>query len=482
MSAVEKKTFRKKVVLPRDTDETKVKVIPRQLPNYSDKSGQVRLNAAAILREEARLKKQEQIERKRVEALVVDMRDGSEFERWQAEMKAKDEVESMEHFQLRKIEMELAREEAIKAQKTKLQENYVTAYKIKEESKEQAHRRDQADAQLLDERRRLAEQIYDERANIAVEREKVVDKNKKLKEELQAEITEAVARRKEEEIVEIAKRDELIRQIKEIQKQPMARNKGFDPTEVMGFGLLEEMSLAQLWEKLEVVKKQREEETDKRREDNLRKKEEKNSELMGKAARIQEMRAKQSKANETKRSQQIEDKLRKERLMQQAREKGLLSVHERIGEKKKSKQVEQDKLAKELREIQLKRQYLQANRALVEEKAWKELEVGVERRAKNEQDDRLLVQERIERVKLAETQLRAKAANETIRAKTEFLEEYEGNYTEAKLANEQLQELQALENATKVERQREFTTLHMENMKERNPYGSKVTMRGTKGS
>jgi hypothetical protein len=214
----------------------------------------------------------------------------------------------------------------------------------------------------------------------------------------------------------------------------------------------------------------------------LRKKEEKNSELMGKAARIQEMRAKQSKANETKRSQQIEDKLRKERLMQQAREKGLLSVHERIGEKKKSKQVEQDKLAKELREIQLKRQYLQANRALVEEKAWKELEVGVERRAKNEQDDRLLVQERIERVKLAETQLRAKAANETIRAKTEFLEEYEGNYTEAKLANEQLQELQALENATKVERQREFTTLHMENMKERNPYGSKVTMRGTKGS
>eukprot|EP00359_Climacostomum_virens_P000206 CAMPEP_0204897380 /NCGR_PEP_ID=MMETSP1397-20131031/701_1 /ASSEMBLY_ACC=CAM_ASM_000891 /TAXON_ID=49980 /ORGANISM="Climacostomum Climacostomum virens, Strain Stock W-24" /LENGTH=449 /DNA_ID=CAMNT_0052065117 /DNA_START=75 /DNA_END=1424 /DNA_ORIENTATION=- len=446
------------------------------MPEFSEKPGQVRLNAAAILREEARLKKQEQAERKKIEALVVDMRDASEFERWQADMKARDEIENMEQFQLRKLEMELAREEAIKAQKAKLQENFVTALKLKEESREQAEKRDKAEAQLLEDKRKVAEQIYDERANIAVERDKVVEQKKKLKEELQAEINEAVARRKEEELVENAKRDELIRQIREIQKQPVKRNKGFDPTEVMGFGLLEEMSLAQLWEKLDEVKKERDEAVSRKREENLKKKEEKNTELLGKVSKIQEMRAKQIKFNEEKRKHKIDEKERKERLMQQAREKGLLSVHEKIGEKKKAKRLEQEKLAKELKEIQLKRQYLQANRALVEEKAWKELEVGVERRAKNEQDERLLVQERIERVKLAETQLRAKAASDTIRAKTEILDIFDANYTEAKLANEHLQEMTDLENATKVDRQREFTNLHIENMRERNPYASKVTM------
>lgn len=472
----EKKTFRKKVVLPRDKDETKVKVKPRQLPDYAEKAGKVRLNTAAILREEARFKKQEEAERKRVEALVVDMRDSSEFDRWQADMRARDEIVNMEQFQLRKLEMEMAREEAIKAQKAKLQENFVTAFKVKEESREQAVKRDHAEAQMLEGKRKVAEQIYDERANIAVERDKVVEQKKKLKDELQAEINEAVARRKEEEIIENAKRDELIRQIREIQKQPVARNKGFDPTEVMGFGLLEEMSLAQLWEKLDEVKRHKEEEMLRRREENLKKKEEKNTELMSKAQRIQDMRAKQTKMNEDKRKQKVEEKERKERLMQQAREKGILAVHEKIGEKKKAKRVEQEKLAKELKEIQLRRNYLQANHALAEEKVWQDLEVAKERRAKNERDDRLLVQERVERVKLVETQLRAKAAMETIKAKTEVLRVFEANYTEAKSANDQLQELLALENATKVDRQREFTTLHQENMKERNPYASKVTM------
>jgi hypothetical protein len=43
-------------------------------------------------------------------------------------------------------------------------------------------------------------------------------------------------------------------------------------------------------------------------------------------------------------------------------------------------------LAKELKEIKLQRQYLNANRAMVEEKAWKELEDGAERQIRNDQN------------------------------------------------------------------------------------------------
>jgi cell division protein FtsB len=69
--------------------------------------------------------------------------------------------------------------------------------------------------------------------------------------------------------------------------------------------------------------------------------------------------------------------------MKAAREKGLVEVYEKISQKKREKKQEEDRLAKELKEIKLQRQYLNANRAMVEEKAWKELEAGAEREIRN---------------------------------------------------------------------------------------------------
>lgn len=51
------------------------------------------------------------------------MRDASEFDRWKREMDEKEEIERLEHIQKKKIEMELAREAAMEAQKHKEKEN-----------------------------------------------------------------------------------------------------------------------------------------------------------------------------------------------------------------------------------------------------------------------------------------------------------------------------------------------------------------------
>lgn len=48
-------------------------------------------------------------------------------------MQEKEEIERLEHFQKKKIEMELAREEAMEAQKRKEKENKLLVAKIKEE-------------------------------------------------------------------------------------------------------------------------------------------------------------------------------------------------------------------------------------------------------------------------------------------------------------------------------------------------------------
>ena len=54
--------------------------------------------------------------------LEVNMRDESEFESWKKEMKEKDQYEAMEQQQRRKIEMELAREAAMKAFEENIEE------------------------------------------------------------------------------------------------------------------------------------------------------------------------------------------------------------------------------------------------------------------------------------------------------------------------------------------------------------------------
>jgi len=49
-------------------------------------------------------------------------------------------------------------------------------------------------------------------------------------------------------------KQELIRQIRELEKIPIQRNQGFDPTEAGNHGLLVEMSVAELRERLELNK------------------------------------------------------------------------------------------------------------------------------------------------------------------------------------------------------------------------------------
>jgi hypothetical protein len=69
-------------------------------------------------------------------------------------------------------------------------------------------------------------------------------------------------------------------------------------------------------------------------------------------------------------------------LKKQIKEKNLSEAYGKINKKKKDKKDEDDRLAKELKEIRLNRQYMNANAAMVEEKAWKELEAGAERQIK----------------------------------------------------------------------------------------------------
>lgn len=132
----------------------------------------------------------------------------------------------------------------------------------------------------------------------------------------------------------------------------------------MGLGLLEEMSLEQLREKLVQIKKATQIEKEKKRVEHSDKKDLAIQNLQEKVKFISEQRNELKNLNEEKRkAKKLFDEEEKKRLSE-IREKSLLEVYSKIVDKKETKMNEEMRLAKELREIKLKRQYMNANQVL----------------------------------------------------------------------------------------------------------------------
>lgn len=262
----------------------------RKLPDFSKNEVEIKPTAAAILREGHLLTKKQQEEEKVLKDFEMNMRDESEFNRWSKEMGEKEEVERLEHMQKKKIEMELARAEAIHAREHKTTENKFNAAKMKVQAQIRDDQRQHEKLVTHEAKQELISMIQDQRVCAEDEKEKVVQKNKEVRDQVHQEINQALARRKAEDEAELRKREELIRQIRELEKIPIVRTQGFDPTETSGHGLLNEMSIAELRERIEYEKIRQQAETEKRREQNLKGKSEKSDMLKDTSEKIQKAR------------------------------------------------------------------------------------------------------------------------------------------------------------------------------------------------
>lgn len=131
----------------------------------------------------------------------------------------------------------------------------MNAKKMKIESHTRLDEREKNLKEEFDKKVVTVEQVHSQKDKAAEAQEQIIQEKREQRNQIHKEITDALKRKKEEEEIEHARRQELIKQIRELEKIPIVRTKGFDPTEAGGYGLLEEMSIAELRERIEFMKR-----------------------------------------------------------------------------------------------------------------------------------------------------------------------------------------------------------------------------------
>lgn len=332
------------------------------LKDFSQIPANVKYNETAILREEYLINKKKQQEEEELNKILIEKKDAKEFERWKREMEERDDLLRMEEITRRKLELDLNREVATEYFHQRVLQNKLEAQKHKEEENRKMQEKQKALAEELEQKKRLVKEVEKEREIVADEKEKLIQKNKENYTKQLLEYQDSVLKANEEKRIEEERRKDLIVQIRELERLPMKRTKGFDPTETPGHGLLEEMSLAELRERLEMQKKFVQEFVEAKKEENRLRQAEKNEEFLGKANLVMNYRDQLRNEKEIERKNKKERKEKEEEMRKQIREKNLLEVKDKIEGKKNKLRKEEEILEKKIREIKLQRQYLQQGR------------------------------------------------------------------------------------------------------------------------
>lgn len=362
----------------------------------------VRQNVAAVLREDALLKKKQADEAHALKRYEEDLHDASSYYKWQHEMKLKDQLDEENRVQQRIVEMQLARVEAIDAFEGMQRRKHILAEHKREEVAQGIQVRDQEMAEELKGKQQLVTEVHDARDNARFEEEKVLKAREERAERIRQEKKIDKERKQKEDEHEMERRKDLIRQIRALERVPVERFKMYDPAEQPCQGLLEEMSLAELKERLRMEEAKQSKELEDKRERQLEKKHEKQLELAEKADALGKIRDRAKQESQERHAVVKVKKKEAEERQKSYREQCVVEAAGKIEQKKKERREEELRLKRELKEISTKRQFLAANAEMVEAKAHSEQQAGLEREASSRQRVGLVEQSRLNDIKKKE--------------------------------------------------------------------------------
>ncbi|XP_035754541.1 cilia- and flagella-associated protein 99 [Egretta garzetta] len=331
----------------------------------------IKLNAAAILREGALYQRKMEQELKRIENLLRGAGDPSEFLEWQKQMRGKDLEEQLTEIECRRLQGKLSHEEALLAHQTVIQENKKKADLMREEKADLMHQYAEKHLQEQKEMRELVEQVVEGHKNAKQAKIKLQKYKQQIVQEVCEENRELLRQALEEEEEKLRKRYELIQQIRAIESLPSLRHKFVDLTETGGHGLICEMSIVELRERLALLREAQKAAEEEKRDQIIHEKQAKEQLLLDKLDQISLFRAELGRAAALKQEEKKRKSQSGERPMKDER---ILNLQKKIVEKtmERKKQAGLLKITPQKTSIASRKDSLQWNH-------WKELEESRER-------------------------------------------------------------------------------------------------------
>jgi len=411
------------VTMTRDAELTFAPAPAKPVPRAP--VAEVKLNAAAILREDALYKRKQEQEARMLRAYEEELRDGSEFKAWQDRMRQQDEEERLREIEERRAEMAASEEAAHLAREAKLAENRVVASAQRVQTKALEEKRELELKLQVEANRQKREQVVDARAGVEHAKESVAVEKKERAVERVRERQEASRQVAEEKELEHQRKMDLVRQLRALEKVPTQRVDEFDSTSTPGHGLLEEMSLAELRERIATAKARAAQEEENRRQDILKKKVEQQSTLQAKVQNISRVRDLAAAQAATRKEAKVKAEAESKKADRERADAGQLELHARLEEKRAALRAEQRRLQAEQKEIKFRQEQQAANAGKVEETKFRELRKGAERALVHKQATAQVESRTYEQVKEKAQKVRNHNVAERLKAKDEFIARYD---------------------------------------------------------
>nr|XP_020847862.1 cilia- and flagella-associated protein 99 isoform X1 [Phascolarctos cinereus]XP_020847864.1 cilia- and flagella-associated protein 99 isoform X1 [Phascolarctos cinereus] len=287
------------VTRPEKREETEL----NQLPDYKFKVSRktksklplvfykpdnipVKLNAAALYREEALYQHKAEKELRRIEDLLQGQKGFSEFIERQKKIQEKELEEKLAKAEHQILLGKLSREEAIMQHQNLIKENNKKANQKKEMI---AKLKNEYMKQCLKEkkkRKKIIDQVTEGHKNVKTVQAKLRKTKQQLVQEVVQEIKQLHDQRLEIINEDNRRKCERVRELRSSESLPVIKDRFIDFTEDAGHGLFGEMSLVELQERLLLLKQQQKRDEEEKRDQIIREKQAKMNKLLEKAEQI----------------------------------------------------------------------------------------------------------------------------------------------------------------------------------------------------
>jgi hypothetical protein len=350
------------------------------VPDFDKTEAKVKLNTAAILREDALYKKQQEKDYNLLKNYEVELRDCTEYYGWQRQMKQRDHEVKLQQVAMRR---ELSRQSAVDAKdavERQKNHNRQIAEMLREQAEAILQQKEMMDeVRKLENQGQVAEIIAVREVAPKVAREKVelerIDAGKKLRDELE----EQRRRKEEEDRIEEENRADRIQQLRALNTVNKKHIVVFDPTETSGVGLMGEMSYMEMKERLEMERVREEAREFEKRKDIVATKEKKAEELNSKLSLISKYRKLKADSNREASQKRKELESKEKAAVEAKRELAAIHLDKELQVKREEKRRIAVELAEEEERIKRQQQYLGAAKGAVDEMIARQLLDGQER-------------------------------------------------------------------------------------------------------